>query len=194
MIDSTDIFRNRGSKRRNRDRMAAYNSSKSSQSSASLRSESDCASEYSSGCSAVSERCRHRSHTQGTEDGGQTETERLRYKVRSLRAELHQTMDSLEQAQHETARQKQLTELKVSLVVAGLSDRYAGYENGRVIYSWERKQREQRENAERLEIERLRLEAMRQAAQQRSEARLRAMGLDAWIQAPYNPSARRRLI
>ena len=174
--------------------MAAYNSSKSSQSSASLTSESDRASEYSSGGSAVSERCRHASHTKGTENSEQTENERLRYKVKSLRAELHRTMDSLEQPQHETARQKRLTEFKVSIVVSGLSDRYAGYENGRVIYSWERKQREQRENAERLEIERRRLEATRQAAQQRSEARLRAMGLDAWIQAPCNPSVRRRLI
>ena len=90
MIDSTDIFRhgNRGGKRRNRDRMAAYNSSKSSQSSASLRWESDCASEYSSGGSTVSELCCHRSHTEGTEDGEQTENERLRYKVRILQLPL----------------------------------------------------------------------------------------------------------
>jgi hypothetical protein len=166
--------------------MADYNSSKSSSSgySCDVSSESDL---YH----------RSESDTQGTGNSEQTENERLRYKVKSLRAELHQTMDSLEQAQHNAARQKRLTELKVSIVVSGLGDgRYAGYENGRVIYSWERKQREYVENAARFETERRRLETMSQAAQQRSEARLRAAGLDAWIQAPHagNPSARRRLI
>ena len=102
MIDSTDIFRNRGGKRSNRNRKAAMpqhiipakvhshqrvcSQSSSSQSSGKVHShqESDCASEYSSGGSTVSELCRHRSHTEGTEDAEQTENEGLRYKVRFL--------------------------------------------------------------------------------------------------------------
>ena len=41
-------------------------------------------------------------------------------------------MDSLEQAQHNAARQKRLAELKVSIVVSGLGDgRYTGYELGK---------------------------------------------------------------
>ena len=89
-------------------------------------------------------------------------------------------MDSLVQAQHNAARQKRLTELKVSIVVSGLGDgRYTGYENGRVIggNGTLRKQREFVENAARFETERRHLEAMSQAAQQRSDARLRAAEL-----------------
>jgi len=155
--------------------MADYNSSKSSSSCYSCDGSSESDLYHRSG-----------SDTQGTGKSEQTENERLRYKVKSLRAQLHQTMDSLEQAQHNAARQKRLTELKVSIVVSGLGDgRYAGYENGRVIYSWEQTQRKFVENAALFEIERRRLEAMNQAAEQKSNARLRAAGLDAWIQAPH---------
>ena len=81
--------------------MADYNSSKSSSSGYSCDGSSE--SDHRSG-----------SDMQGTGNSEQTERERLRYKVKSLRAELHQTMDSLEQAQHNAARQKRLTELKVT--------------------------------------------------------------------------------
>jgi len=121
-------------KRRDRARMTAYNVGRSSQtgesSSASSASESDRASEYSV----------DRSDTQDSENSEQTENERLRYKVKCLRTELHKTMDCLEHAQYAVARQKRLTELKVSIVVSGLGGgQYAGYENGRVIYNWERR-------------------------------------------------------
>ena len=159
--------------------MTAYNAGRSSQSG---ESGSDNASQYSFDSSAV--------------NSEQTENERLRNRIKSLRAELHTTTACLEQAQYAAARQKRLTELKVSLVVSGLGGgQYAGYENGRVIYRWEREQRRYLENASQRERERLRLEAIRQDAQQRSEARLRAVaGLDAWTQAPFNSSARRQLI
>ena len=72
----------------------AYNVGRSSQtvesSSASSASESDRASKYSV----------NRLDAQVTENGEQTENERLRYKVKSLRAELHKTLDCLEHAQH----------------------------------------------------------------------------------------------
>jgi hypothetical protein len=48
-----------------------------------------------------------------------------------------------------------------------------------VIYSWEQKQRKFVENAALFELERRRLEAMNQAAEKKSNARLRAAGLDA---------------
>ena len=48
--------------------------------------------------------------------------ERLRYKVKSLKTALHKTMDCLEPAQYAAARQKRLTELKVSMIVSGLGD------------------------------------------------------------------------
>jgi len=185
--------------------MTAYNFSRSSQtgesSSASSVSESDRASEYSVDSSAESERYPRGSDTQGTEHSEQTENERLRYKVKSLRTELHKTMDCLEQAQYAAARQKRLTEMKVSIVVAGLgSGQYAGYENGKVIYRWEQKQRETvAENVAQYEAkserEKRHLEAIRQAAQQGNGARIWKSGLDAWcVAAPHNPSARRRLI
>ena len=204
IFDSADIFDYRG-KRRDRAGMTAYNFGRSSQtggsSTASSVSESDRASEYSVDSSAESERYRRGSDTQGTENSEQTENERLRYKVKSLRTELHKTMDYLEHAHCAVARQKRLTELKLSIVVSGLGGgRYAGYENGRVINSWDRKQREAVEgNVAQYEAEsereKRRLEAIRQAAQQGNGARIWKAGLDAWcVAAPHNPSARRRLI
>ncbi len=105
----------------------------------------------------------------------------------------------MEQAHDAVAKQKRLTELKVSAVLVGLSDRYAGYENGKVVYSWEREKREQQSNAERLEAARKEWAWRQAAAQQVREARRRATMLGAslpgaGIQAPQNPSARRRLI
>jgi hypothetical protein len=185
--------------------MTAYNNSKRSQSSASssasltseIDSEYDKASQYSSGGSAESvriQRTRHKSDTEDTENCDRTENKRLRHKVRSLRAELHTTPDCLEQAHDTVAKQKRLTELKVSAILVGLSDRYAGYENGKVVYSWEREQREQQSNADRLEAARNELARRQEAAQQVREARLRATMLGAGFQAPHNPSARRHLI
>ena len=137
-----DTFRYRG-RRRDRERMTAYNSSRSSQagesSSVSLASESDSASQYSSGSRAESEWFRRKSDTQETENSERTENERLLYKVKSLKAELHKTLDCLEQAQYAAAKQKRLMDHKISLVVAGLAGgQYIGYENGRVIHRWQR--------------------------------------------------------
>jgi hypothetical protein len=185
--------------------MTAYNNSKRSQSSASssaslaseINSEYDKASQHSSGGSGVSvriQRTSRKSDTEDTENCERTENKRLRHEVESLRAELHTTLDCLEQAHDAVAKQKRLTELKVSAVLVGLSDRYAGYENGKVVYSWERDKREQQSNAERLEAARNELAWRQAAAQQVRVARLRATMHGAGIQAPHNPSARRRLI
>ena len=129
--------------------MTAFNSSRSSQagessvtsSSVSLASESDCLSQYSSGSSAESERCRRKSDAPGpdTEHRERTENERLRRKVKSLKAELHVTLDCLEQTQYDAAKQKRLTDHRIGIVVSGLAGgQYIGYENGRVIHKWER--------------------------------------------------------
>jgi hypothetical protein len=205
--DSTHncLYYRRGS--RNKARMTAYNNSKYLQSSASssaslaseINSENDRASQHSSGSSAESvwiQRTRHESDTEDTENCERTENKRLRHKVKSLRAELHTTLDCLEQAH---AKQKRLTELKVSAVLVGLSDRYAGYENRKVVYSWEREQREQQSNADRSMVARNKLARCQAAAQQVRQARLRATMLGAslpgaGIQAPHNQSARRPLI
>ena len=149
IVDFPDILCYRG-RRRNRERMTAFNSSRSSQegessvtsSSVSSASESqnDCASQYSSGSSAESEQCRRKSDAPDTEHRERTENERLRRKVKSLKAELHVTLDCLEQTQYDAAKQKRLTDHRIGIVVSGLAGgQYIGYENGRVIHKWERK-------------------------------------------------------
>lgn len=186
--------------------MTAFNAGRSSQtgesSSASWSSESSSSLERSldgfddSGC------CRRESDSSdahGADNSEQTETERLRKQVKELVTELDETLDCYEHALIAVRRQKVLTELRVSAVLANLpGGQYAGYTDGRVIYSWERQQRLCREyDAARRESERRRKEELLragQAVQQRYEARLRAAGLDAWIKAPHNPSAKRRLI
>ena len=122
------------------------------------------------------------------------DTDRLWDTVVALRTELHRAHDCLEQAHHEIAKQKRLTELTVSGVVCGLSDKYAGYENGKVIYRWEAQRREQEANRARDEAIRFRLEAVRQATQQKQEETLRAKGLGGWVEQLRKSSARRRLI
>jgi hypothetical protein len=132
--------------------MTAFNSSRSSQAgessvtsssvSSASESQADCASQYSSGSSAESEQGRRKSDAPDTEHRERTENERLRRKVKSLKAEaaeLHVTLDCLEQAQYAAAKQKRLTDHRIGIVVSGLaSGQYIGYENGRVIHKWER--------------------------------------------------------
>ena len=114
--------------------MTAYNAGRSSQESPHQRVwHQNLSGRQNIPLAALPNRYASQSDTQGTENSEQTENERLRYKVKSLRTELRKTIDCLEQAHYAAARQKQLTEMKVSIVVSGLGDQYTGYENGRVI-------------------------------------------------------------
>ena len=76
-----------------------------------------------------------------------------------------------------------------SLRLSGLGGgRYAGYEHGRVIYSWEWKQQEAiAENVfrinEQTDMEKSRCEAFRQAVKQGNGARVWKVGLDGWCVA-----------
>ena len=142
ILDFPDILCYRG-KRRDRARMTAYNASRSSQagesSSSSSASESGRVSESSFASSTESGRYCQETDCTGTENSERTENEILRYKVKSLKAKLHKTLDCLEQSQYAAARQKRLMDHKISVVVAGLAGgQYIGYENGRVIHKWQR--------------------------------------------------------
>lgn len=61
---------------------------------------------------------------------------------------------------------RHLTDLKVSAILLSLSDLYAGYENGMVIYVCDLQRREQAANAARYEAIRLRCKAACQATQE----------------------------
>ena len=152
MICSPDIFRCRG-KTRDRKRMTEFIAGKSSQTgeyssgSLTLASETDSTSGCSSGGFADSGHSRRESDSQRTENTERTENKNLRKQVTYLKKELDKTLDGYERALRDGQSQRRETVALVSATLARFVPNCSGYdfENGRLIYSWESKQREQRD-------------------------------------------------
>ena len=133
--------------------MTEYNARKSSQtgecSSASLTlaSETDSTSGCSSGSFADSWHSRREPDSQGTENTERTENEKLRKQAKYLKKELDETLDAYEQALRDAQWHKQSSVLAMSATLTRHVPNCSGYdlENRRLIYSWESKQREQRD-------------------------------------------------